>query len=94
MKGLELAVIMDPIESIDPSKDTTLALLLEAQRRGWGISCGRLQDIWLRDGGAFGRLTRVRVADDPTSWFELGDTRVTRLGAVDVILMRKDPPFD
>jgi glutathione synthase len=85
---------MDPIASIKPAKDTTLALLLEAQRRGWGISYGQLQDIWLRDGEAYGRMTRLRVADDPTSWFEAGEVHVTRLGDLDVILMRKDPPFD
>jgi len=85
---------MDPIESIKPAKDTTLALLLEAQRRGWGISYGRLEDIWLRDGEAYGRLTRLRVADDPTRWFEAGEVHITRLGDLDVILMRKDPPFD
>jgi glutathione synthase len=94
VKGLELGVIMDPIESIKPHKDTTLALLLEAQRRGWGLSYGRLQDIWLRDGEACGRLTRLKVADDSASWFEAGDAGVTRLGELDVVLMRKDPPFD
>jgi len=89
-----VGVIMDPIESIDPRKDSTLALLLEAQRRGWGISYGRLDDIWLHDGEAFGRLTRLKVADDSTGWFEAGDVGLTRLGELDVILMRKDPPFD
>ncbi len=94
MSRLKLGVIMDPIESIKPSKDSTLALLLEAQRRGWGISYGQLQDIWLRDGEAFGRLIRLKVKDDSADWFETGDADVTRLGDLDVILMRKDPPFD
>jgi glutathione synthase len=94
VSGLKLGVIMDPIESVKPSKDTTLALLLEAQRRGWEISYGQLQDIWLRDGEAFGRLTRLKVTDDSADWFETGDANVTRLGDLDVILMRKDPPFD
>ena len=85
---------MDPIESIKPHKDSTLAMLLEAQTRGWEIHYGRLQDIWLRDGEAFGRLTRLRVSDDPAKWFDAGDVAVTPLGGMDVILMRKDPPFD
>jgi len=85
---------MDPIESIKPHKDSTLAMLLEAQARGWEIHYGRLQDIWLRDGEAFGRLTRLRVSDDPAKWFDSGDVAVTPLGGMDVILMRKDPPFD
>jgi glutathione synthase len=59
-----LAVIMDPIESIKPHKDSSLAMLLEAQNRGWKIHYGQLNDIWLRDGQAFGRLTRLQVADD------------------------------
>jgi len=73
---------------------TALALLLEAQDRGWDIHYGRLQDIWLRDGEAFGRLTHLQVADDPTTWFDFGKVAVTPLGDFDVILMRKDPPFD
>jgi len=94
VSGQRLAVVMDPIESIKPHKDSTLAMLLEAQTRGWEIHYGRLQDIWLRDGEAFGRLTRLRVADDPAKWFDAGDVAVTALGDMDVILMRKDPPFD
>ncbi len=54
MSSRRLTVIMDPIESIKPHKDSSLALLLEAQGRGWEIFYGRLQDIWLRDGEAFG----------------------------------------
>ena len=94
MKELGLGVIMDPVEFIRPRKDSTLALLLEAQRRGWGISYGQLEDIWLRDGEAYGRLTRLEVADDPDDWFETGDASVTPLRDLDVILMRKEPPFD
>jgi len=94
VKELGLGVIMDPVEFIRPRKDSTLALLLEAQRRGWGISYGQLEDIWLRDGEAYGRLTRLEVADDPDDWFETGDASVTPLRDLDVILMRKEPPFD
>jgi glutathione synthase len=90
----KLAVIMDPIESIQPKKDSTLAMLLEAQARDWRVQYGELHDIWLRDGEAFGRLTDLRVADDPAQWFELGNVAVRSLGDMDVILMRKDPPFD
>jgi glutathione synthase len=89
-----VAVVMDPIEAIHPEKDSTLAMLLEAQRRGWRILYGQLADIWLRDGQAFGRLTALRVADDPARWFDLGEVAVVSLGDMDVILMRKDPPFD
>ena len=94
MKQPSLAVIMDPIESIKPCKDSTLAMLLEAQSRGWKIHYGQLDDIWLRDGEAFGRLTELQVSDDPERWFQFGDLATTPLGEMDVILMRKDPPFD
>ena len=94
MSSRKLAVIMDPIESIVPHKDSTLAMLLEAQRREWKIHYGGLNEIWLRDGEAFGRLTNLQVADDPTSWFDLGEVAEVRLSDMDVILMRKDPPFD
>lgn len=94
MSRPNLAVVMDPIQSIKPHKDSTLAMLVEAQARGWRIHYGELSDIWLRDGEAFGRLTALRVADDPARWFDLGDVAVTPLGDMDVILMRKDPPFD
>jgi glutathione synthase len=85
---------MDPIESIKPRKDSTLAMLVEAQNRGWKVYYGQLQDIWLRNGEAFGRLTHLQIADDPTRWFVLGDVAVTSLSDIDVILMRKNPPFD
>ena len=85
---------MDPIGSIKPRSDSTLALLLTAQARGWKIHYGELDDIWIRDGEAFGRLTDLRVSDDPTKWFDMGDVAVTPLADLDVILMRKDPPFD
>ena len=65
MATRNLAVIMDPIDCIKPHKDSTLAMLLEAQHRGWSIQCGGLSDIWLRDGQPFGRLTKLEVADDP-----------------------------
>ena len=74
--------------------DSTLAMMLAAQARGWTIHYGQLQDIWLREGQAIGRLTRLQVAEDPQKWFELGETRVVALAEMDVILMRKDPPFD
>jgi len=89
-----VAVIMDPIQSIKPDKDSTLAMLLAAQARGWQIRYGELHDIWLRDGEAFGRLRALTVVDDSKRWFELGEVTVAPLGKLDVILMRKDPPFD
>src|SRR5688572_24833920 len=89
-----LAVVMDPIESIKPHKDTTLALMLAAQKRGWTLRYVEMQDLWLRDGVAMARTRPVTVSDDAKRWFKLGDAQETRLGDVDAVFMRKDPPFD
>ncbi len=89
-----LLVVMDPIQAITPQKDSSFAMLLEAQARGWPIRYAETKDLWIRDGQAYGRVTGLEVQDDPSDWFELGDTSDARLGDFDVILMRKDPPFD
>lgn len=90
-----LGVVMDPIGSIKPYKDTTLALMLAAQARGWALRYFELGDLWLRDGVALGRARTVRVFDDRKRWFEFdGEPQAIELGALDAILMRKDPPFD
>ena len=91
---VRLAVVMDPIGAIKPAKDTTLAMLLAAQRRGWRVEYLELRDLWLRDGEARGRARPLAVRDDADRWYELGDPVDSRLGDFDVILMRKDPPFD
>ena len=92
--GRLLGVVMDPIEGIQPKKDSTLAMLLAAQRRGWTLIYFRQQDLAVRDGAPLGRGASLTVRDDPDSWFELGETWDNGLEELDVILMRKDPPFD
>jgi glutathione synthase len=91
---VRLVVVMDPIEAIKPAKDSTLAILLAAQARGWDLFYAEQKDLYLRDGVAFGRLAPLKVFDDPKVWFARGDAAPGRLGDYDVILMRKDPPFD
>jgi glutathione synthase len=91
---VRLVVVMDPIEAIKPSKDSTLAILLAAQARGWELFYAELKDLYLRDGVAFGRLAPLKVFDDPKVWSTRGEAAPGRLGDYDVILMRKDPPFD
>jgi glutathione synthase len=85
---------MDPIEEIKPAKDSTLAILLAAQARGWQLFYAEQRHLSLRDGVAWGRLAPLQVFDDPGTWFVRGETQNARLGDFDVILMRKDPPFD
>jgi glutathione synthase len=92
--GVRLVVVMDPIEEIKPAKDSTLAILLAAQARGWEIFYAEQKDLYLRDGVAFARLAPLKVFDDLHAWFARGEASVGRLGDYDVILMRKDPPFD
>lgn len=90
-----LAVVMDPIQTIKPYKDTTLALMLAAQKRGWKLLYLEQRDLWLRDGVAHGRVREVQVFDDKKHWFAFtGEPEAVKLGAVTAILMRKDPPFD
>jgi glutathione synthase len=89
-----VVVVMDPIDSIKPAKDTTLAMLLAAQQRGWELWYAEQRDLWLRDGVPMARLRPLRVKDDLRDWFELGETHTAALADFGVILMRKDPPFD
>jgi glutathione synthase len=89
-----LAVLMDPIGSIKPAKDSTLAMMLAAQERGAELSYFEQRDLWVRDGRAMARLRPLTVRDDLRDWYSLGDAVVTRLADVDAVLMRKDPPFD
>jgi len=89
-----LGIVMDPIESITVRKDSSFAMLLEAQRRGWRIHYMEMNGLSLHDGEAVGHMRLLEVRDDPDDWFTL-DAEVTRpLETLDVILMRKDPPFD
>jgi glutathione synthase len=91
---VRLAVVMDPIEHLKFAKDTTLAMLLAAQARGWALSYLTPGDLRLRDGVAEGSVRALSVMPDPQLWYALGPAKVEALGAFDIILMRKDPPFD
>ncbi len=89
-----LGVVMDPIGAIAYAKDSTLAVLLAAQARGFALSYLEQRDLILRDGVAFGRMRALSVRADPAGWFALGEPVLEPLGALGCILMRKDPPFD
>ncbi|WHZ19302.1 MAG: Glutathione synthetase [Rhodanobacteraceae bacterium] len=90
-----VAVLMDPIGAIHPEKDTTLALLLEAQRRGHALRYMQQDDLAVRDGVAWARLAPLEVRDDTRDWFTLGEARWQPLAdGIDLVLARKDPPFD
>ncbi len=91
---VRLGVVMDPIAHIKPAKDSTLAMLLAAQRGGAQLYYLEQQDLWLRDGVAWGRQRALTVRDSATDWYDLGPPEDRPLGTLDVLLMRKDPPFD
>jgi len=92
--AIKLGVVMDPIGSIVFKKDSSLALLLGAQARGWELFYFEPDDLFVRDGAAYGHADRLEVRDSPEDWFSLSTAGVLPLGELDVVLMRKDPPFD
>ncbi|MEJ2127555.1 MAG: glutathione synthase [Woeseiaceae bacterium] len=93
-RTMKIGIVMDPIESIAPYKDSSLAMLLEAERRHAEIHYFQQKDLQLLSGKALGLSQRLHVRDDNDDWFTLGDSAEIELGSLDAILMRKDPPFD
>jgi glutathione synthase len=89
-----LAVLMDPLETIKPAKDSTIAMLKAAAKRGLETLVFGQADLRARDGRAFARLTPLEITGDATAWYRTGEAAVRDLAAVDAVLMRKDPPFD
>ncbi|AIF99818.1 MAG TPA: glutathione synthase [Alteromonas australica] len=89
-----VGVIMDPIAAIKPHKDTSFAMMLEAQRRGATVLYFELKDLYLDNGKPMGRGKRVTVIDRAEDFYAIEDEQTLCLGDVDVLLMRKDPPFD
>jgi glutathione synthase len=89
-----LGVVMDPIGGIAPKKDSTLAMLLAAQTRDWSIVYLEQGGLSVQSGVASGRGHLLTVQDDPAKWYELGAEWAGELHELDVLLMRKDPPFD
>jgi len=87
-------VVMDPIGAITYAKDSTLAMLLAAQERGFDLAYLEQRDLLLRDGVALGRMRALTVRADPAGWFTLGEPALGPLAQLDCLLMRKDPPFD
>ena len=91
---IKLGVVMDPIGSINIKKDTSFAMLLGAQARGYEIFYMEMADLYLQNGKPMAQMRRLTVQEDPQNWFNLQEQENIGLGELDVILMRKDPPFD
>ncbi len=92
--SVRLGIVMDPISGISYKKDSSLAMLLAAQARGWSLFYMEQHDLYQVAGVAKARMRPLKVFADPQHWFELGDEADAPLTELDVILMRKDPPFD
>jgi len=91
---MKLGIVMDPIERITIKKDTSFALLLEAQERGYELFYMTPSDVWLQAGMCWGRMQELSVQDDPDRWYDFSEEIVQPLAELDMLLMRKDPPFD
>jgi len=85
---------MDPISGINIKKDSSFAMLLAAQKRGWDIDYMEMADIYINDDVPMAKMQRLKVDENPENWFALSESRTEELASLDIILMRKDPPFD
>lgn len=92
--SLKIGVVMDPIGDINFKKDSTMAMLLEAQSRGWTLFYMEQADLYMAHDVARAKMKPLKVFDDPNNWYQLDDTDDLPLDSLDAILMRKDPPFD
>ncbi|MBL4794979.1 MAG: glutathione synthase [Pseudomonadales bacterium] len=91
---IKLGIVMDPIESINYKKDSSLAMLLEAQNRGWPIYYMEQKDLFIENGKAYAHCRSLIPKNDPNEWYSFQESSTIELSELDVILMRKDPPFD
>ncbi|MDH3608781.1 MAG: glutathione synthase, partial [Gammaproteobacteria bacterium] len=92
--SIKLGVIMDPIEGIKVSKDSTFAMLLEAQKRGYEFHYLQARDLFLKDGVVMANTAQICVQDQANNWFEASNSTQLEMSFFDVVLMRKDPPFN
>jgi len=91
---MKLAVLMDDIANINPKKDSSLAMMLEATRRGWEIYTFDTTDLFAEQGKIFAYTSKTTVVDHLDNWFEKQPNQTIELSEFDVVLMRKDPPFN
>jgi len=94
MSSISLGFIIDPIERINTKKDSSFAMMLAAQKRGWTLFYMQQGDLYIRDGVVYASMQSVHVVDQCDNFYSLGETIQQPLHLLDVALMRKDPPFD
>lgn len=93
-KPIKLGIVMDPISAINIKKDSSFAMLLQAQQRGYQVHYMEMADLYLLEGQARAATKLLTVQQDPAGWYQFGSEQDIALSELDVILMRKDPPFD
>ena len=91
---MKLGVVMDPIEDINFKKDSSLAMMIEAQNKNHQITYMTSSSLSIKSGKAFAKSSSIEVRDDASDWFSLGEEEVIELSSLDSILMRQDPPFN
>ncbi|MEM8860693.1 MAG: glutathione synthase [Chloroflexota bacterium] len=91
---IKLGMVMDPIEKTKTYKDSSFAMLLAAQKRGWELNYMEMGDLYVNDGQAFGRMKTLSVVDQEKDFFTFHENYDRPLADLDVIIQRKDPPFD
>lgn len=91
---INIGFVMDPIESIKPYKDSTFAMMLEAQRRGWHIHYIKQSDVYVESGVVGCASQTLELHDNNDHWFTSLQSHNQPMGALDCVMMRKDPPFD
>lgn len=91
---VKVGIVMDPIEDISFKKDSSLAMLWAAQRKGWELWYMEQKDLYLRDGKVLAKMAPLTVDMNPDDFYQRGEYQTLDLSSLDVVLMRKDPPFD
>ncbi|WP_372881383.1 glutathione synthase [Psychromonas sp.] len=91
---IKIGIVMDPIADIKIHKDSSFAMLLEAQARGWELYYLEMQDLYLENGRCFASSKKLTVQRDANNWYQLEEALDHPLSDLDAVLMRKDPPFD
>ncbi len=91
---IKLGVVMDPISQVNVKKDSSMAMMFEAQKRGYEIYYMEMKDLYLDQGQCRASASIVRVFDNPEHWYELDEPKDIAVSELDAVLMRKDPPFD
>jgi len=91
---IKLGIVMDPISQVNVKKDSSMAMMFEAQKRGYEIYYMEMKDLYLEQGQCRATTQKVKVYDDPQHWYDLAEVEDIAVSELDAVLMRKDPPFD